>query len=588
MHMSAPTRCTATRPTRSRSWNSRRAGTTPTPPTRTASPRLSDRPVQALALRRVQGRGRRHGAGVRPLLRHAHLLPARRLPDRAEPQRRRAARLPQLPREVQPRRARIPGLRLQGQAGARQHPLADVARFMDEFFDAPRVAEVYNLGGGKANSCSILEAFEMAEEITGKKQVYDLRRPEPRRRPHLLLQRPAQDAGALPGLGHQQAAWPDLRGDRRAWQQRLPVNACMRILISGVCGFVGSTLADWLARHRAAGLAASSGWTTYRVRGRRPIRLRLRTARRRLLSRRPALAPATSSDLPAGRLGHRCRGQSERAGRRRRPDQQPPADRAQPGRHGQHARVLQASTGAGFILLAPAASTPSRRSPRMPVESDGETRSDSDAGAAAARGLSPQTASTRTSPRPRPSRSTAPPSSPPRSSPSNTARRSVSRSGSTAAACWPARDSSARADQGIFAYWINALAAAPAAEVPRLRRPGHQVRDCLHPRDLVPLLVDQMRTAPPRWPPRRERRRRPRQRHVARATQRLVRRHRFGRHARSVDPRHRARSTSLDRARPRQGRDGSAGSRRHRLHTILEEIAAMREQHPDWLDMFGA
>ena len=48
----------------------------------------------------------------------------------------------------------------------------DVARFMWEFCKAPRVAEVYNLGGGKQNSCSILEAFDIAESFTGKKQVY--------------------------------------------------------------------------------------------------------------------------------------------------------------------------------------------------------------------------------------------------------------------------------------------------------------------------------------------------------------------------------------------------------------------------------
>ncbi len=45
----------------------------------------------------------------------------------------------------------------------------DVAGFLYEFWKAPRVAEVYNLGGGKANSCSILEAFAMAEAVTGKK-----------------------------------------------------------------------------------------------------------------------------------------------------------------------------------------------------------------------------------------------------------------------------------------------------------------------------------------------------------------------------------------------------------------------------------
>lgn len=48
----------------------------------------------------------------------------------------------------------------------------DVARFMGAFVKAPRVAEVYNLGGGKENSCSILEAFSIAEKFTGKKQQY--------------------------------------------------------------------------------------------------------------------------------------------------------------------------------------------------------------------------------------------------------------------------------------------------------------------------------------------------------------------------------------------------------------------------------
>jgi len=48
----------------------------------------------------------------------------------------------------------------------------DVARFMWEFFRAPRVAEVYNLGGGKSNSCSILEAFQLAEKFSGKKQAF--------------------------------------------------------------------------------------------------------------------------------------------------------------------------------------------------------------------------------------------------------------------------------------------------------------------------------------------------------------------------------------------------------------------------------
>jgi CDP-paratose 2-epimerase len=48
----------------------------------------------------------------------------------------------------------------------------DVARIMHEFCKNPRCGEVYNLGGGKSNSCSIWEAFQITEEVTGKKQRY--------------------------------------------------------------------------------------------------------------------------------------------------------------------------------------------------------------------------------------------------------------------------------------------------------------------------------------------------------------------------------------------------------------------------------
>jgi CDP-paratose 2-epimerase len=47
----------------------------------------------------------------------------------------------------------------------------DVTRFIDEFLKAPRIAEVYNLGGGRGNSVSILESFKMIEAISGKKMV---------------------------------------------------------------------------------------------------------------------------------------------------------------------------------------------------------------------------------------------------------------------------------------------------------------------------------------------------------------------------------------------------------------------------------
>ena len=46
---------------------------------------------------------------------------------------------------------------------------SDVARFIERFIAAPRPAAVYNIGGGKANSCSILEAFKLVADRTGRK-----------------------------------------------------------------------------------------------------------------------------------------------------------------------------------------------------------------------------------------------------------------------------------------------------------------------------------------------------------------------------------------------------------------------------------
>ncbi|MBI2513726.1 MAG: NAD-dependent epimerase/dehydratase family protein [Opitutae bacterium] len=50
-----------------------------------------------------------------------------------------------------------------------------------------------------------------------------------------------------------------------------------------------------------------------------------------------------------------------------------------------------------------------------------------------------------------------------------------------------------RADQGIFAYWINAWLRKRPLKYLGFGGLGHQVRDCLHPHDLVPLLEQQFR-----------------------------------------------------------------------------------------------
>ncbi len=49
----------------------------------------------------------------------------------------------------------------------------DVAQFIEMFIAEPRCGEVYNLGGGRGNSCSILEAFANVEALTGKKMRWD-------------------------------------------------------------------------------------------------------------------------------------------------------------------------------------------------------------------------------------------------------------------------------------------------------------------------------------------------------------------------------------------------------------------------------
>lgn len=48
----------------------------------------------------------------------------------------------------------------------------DVARFIHAFAEQPRIGEVYNLGGGRANSVSILEAFERVAGLSGKKMQW--------------------------------------------------------------------------------------------------------------------------------------------------------------------------------------------------------------------------------------------------------------------------------------------------------------------------------------------------------------------------------------------------------------------------------
>ena len=119
-----PTRSTATRPNRlPLRGPADPAGAAGGPPLLPGHRHVDvDRPLDPLAVRRLEGRRRPARPGVRALLRHAHGLLPRRLPHRPAARGGEAARLPRLPDEVRGHRHAVHRLRLRGQAGPRQHP----------------------------------------------------------------------------------------------------------------------------------------------------------------------------------------------------------------------------------------------------------------------------------------------------------------------------------------------------------------------------------------------------------------------------------------------------------------------------------
>ncbi|OAI43295.1 NAD-dependent epimerase [Verrucomicrobia bacterium SCGC AG-212-E04] len=60
----------------------------------------------------------------------------------------------------------------------------DVARFIEYFIEQPGRGEVFNLGGGRANSISILEAFARIEKLSGKPMRHEYA-DQPRKGDHI-------------------------------------------------------------------------------------------------------------------------------------------------------------------------------------------------------------------------------------------------------------------------------------------------------------------------------------------------------------------------------------------------------------------
>lgn len=142
-----------------------------------------------------------------------------------------------------------------------------------------------------------------------------------------------------------------------------------------------------------------------------------------------------------------------------------------------------------------------------------------------------------------------------------------------------------RADQGIFAYWINSWLRKRPLKYLGFGGTGHQVRDCLHPRDLAPLVEKQAAAG------------------TVAAVDRLINvsgeaasarsllqlsrwcEGRFGPHAVAVDGSPRPFDIPwmvLDSARAARVWGWQPATP---VAAVLEEIAAHAEAHPDWLDL---
>ena len=144
-----------------------------------------------------------------------------------------------------------------------------------------------------------------------------------------------------------------------------------------------------------------------------------------------------------------------------------------------------------------------------------------------------------------------------------------------------------RADQGIFAFWINAYLRKRPLQYIGFDGMGHQVRDCFHPRDLAEMLRKQMSGA----------------KSSAQRVQNLSGgvesatslaqlsdwcSERFGRHEIGHDPTARAFDIPwmvLDSSR---AKDQWSWQPSVKIGDILEEIASHAEKHPDWLEISGS
>jgi CDP-paratose 2-epimerase len=140
-----------------------------------------------------------------------------------------------------------------------------------------------------------------------------------------------------------------------------------------------------------------------------------------------------------------------------------------------------------------------------------------------------------------------------------------------------------QAEQGIFSFWINAWLHKRPLQYIGFNGRGSQVRDCFHPRDLIPLLTQQMRAQPDS----------PRITNVGGGVGNSMSlaqlsawcTERFGPREITAQPESRAFDVPwlvLDSTLARECWQWKASTP---IQHILEEIAAHAQAHPDWLEL---
>ena len=144
-----------------------------------------------------------------------------------------------------------------------------------------------------------------------------------------------------------------------------------------------------------------------------------------------------------------------------------------------------------------------------------------------------------------------------------------------------------KADQGIFSFWINSHLRRRSLKYIGFDGGGHQVRDCLHPRDLVPALLAQMKYRGHDQP-----------RisnfsggaansmSLAQLTEWCDAR--FGQHAVASDANPRPFDIPWMVLDSSQAAKAWNWAPKISLENILDEIAKHAEQHPDWLEISGS